>query len=75
MPFIAIVETTDDNRGRFLAATAEEAIAELGRHFPVGSTVADRLQKGERIVTDAYTLALLPLEAEPPRKQQTFAFE
>ena len=30
-----------------------------------------RYAKGERIVTDGYTLAVLPLAAAPPKKQQT----
>jgi len=44
---------------------------ELATEFPVGKSVEERLRKGERIVTDGYTLAVLPLAAAPPKKQQT----
>lgn len=71
MPYIAVAETADDNRARFLAETLEEAIIELGTQYPVGKSVQDRLRKGERVVTDGYTLAVLPLAASPPKKQQT----
>lgn len=71
MPVLALIETADNNRGRFVAASVEDAIEELSRQFPVGSTVAERLRKGERIVNDSYTLAIRPLETEPPKRQQS----
>lgn len=71
MPVVALIETADNNRGRFVAESVDLAIEELGRHFPVGLTVAERLRKGERVVNDSYTLALRPLETEPPKRQQT----
>jgi hypothetical protein len=71
MPYIAVAETAEDNRARFLVDTIDEAIAELATEFPVGKSVEERLRKGERIVTDGYTLAVLPLAAAPPKKQQT----
>jgi hypothetical protein len=71
MAVVALIETADNNRGRFVAASVEDAIEELGRHFPVGATVAERLRKGERIVNDSYTLAIRPLETEPPKTQQS----
>jgi hypothetical protein len=71
MPVVALIETADNNRGRFVAASVEDAIEELARHFPVGATVAERLRKGERIVNDSYTLAIRPLETEPPKTQQS----
>lgn len=70
MPYIAVAETAEDNRARFLAETLDEALAELGTQYPVGKSVQDRLRKGERVVTDGYTLAVLPLAAAPPKKQQ-----
>jgi hypothetical protein len=71
MAVVALIETADNNRGRFVAESVEDAIEELGRHFPVGATVAERLRKGERIVNDSYTLAIRPLETEPPKTQQS----
>lgn len=71
MPYIAVAETAEDNRARFLAESIEDAIAELGTMFPVGKSVEERLRKGERVVTDGYTLAVLPLASAPPKKQQT----
>ena len=71
MPVVALIETTDNNRGRFVADSVEAALEELARHYPVGSTITDRLRKGERIVNDSYTLAIRPFETEPPKKQQT----
>ena len=70
MPFVTLVETSENNRGRFIAETFEAAIAELGRHYPVGATVVDRLKKGERIVTDSYTLAIVPMQSTPTKRQQ-----
>ena len=71
MPVLALVETTDNQRGRFLASTIDEAIRELNRHFPVGATVTDRLRRGEAIVTDAYRLRIVPFEAAAPKRQQS----
>ncbi len=71
MAVVALIETADSNRGRFVAASVEDAIEELGRHFSVGASVADRLRKGERIVNDSYTLAIRPFEVEPPKRQQS----
>lgn len=71
MPFVTLVETSENNRGRFISATIDDALAELGRHYPVGATVAERLKKGERIVTDSYTLAIVPMESGPAKKQRT----
>ena len=71
MAVVALIETADNNRGRFVAASVEDAIEELGRHFPVGATVAERLRKGERLVNESYTLAIRPLETEPPKTQQS----
>lgn len=71
MPYIAVAETAEDNRARFLAETLDEALTKLGTQFPVGKSVQDRLRKGERVVTDGYTLAILPLAAAPPKKQQS----
>ena len=50
MPYIAVAETAEDNRARFLVDTIDEAIAELATEFPVGKSVEERLRKGERIV-------------------------
>ena len=71
MPIIALVETPDNNRGRFIASSVEAAIDELGRHFPVGKSVADRLRRGEKVVTDSYTLALAELTTGTRKKQQS----
>lgn len=71
MPVVALIETAENNRGRFIAETVDAALDELARHYPVGSTVADRLRKGERVVNDSYTLAIRPLETEPPKRQKT----
>lgn len=71
MPFVTLVETSENNRGRFITETLDEALAELGRHYPVGATVADRLKKCERVVTDSYTLAIVPMESAPAKKQRT----
>ena len=71
MPVLALVETTDNQRGRFLASTFEDAIRELSRNFPVGATVTDRLRRGEAIVTDAYRLRIVPFEASTPKRQQS----
>jgi hypothetical protein len=70
MPFVTLVETSENNRGRFISSTMDEALAELGRHYPVGASVADRLKKGERVVTDSYTLAVVALESGPAKKQR-----
>lgn len=71
MPYIAVAETAEDNRARFIAETLDEAIAELGTQFPVGKSVEDRLRKGERVITDGYTLVVLPLATSPVKKQQS----
>ncbi len=71
MSVVVFIETPENNRGRFIAENADSAIAELGRRFPVGATVADPLRKGERVVTDSYTLAVRPLQTAPEKKQQT----
>ena len=71
MPVVALIETADNNRGRFVAESVDAALKELSRHYPVGATVADRLRKGERVVNDSYTLAIRPLETEPPKKQRS----
>ncbi len=71
MSVIALVETSENNRGRFIAPTVEAALDELGRHYPVGRTVADRLKRGEKVVTDSYTLALVELDAGNTKKQQS----
>jgi hypothetical protein len=68
---IALVETSENNRGRFVAPTIEAALDELGRRYPVGRTVADRLKRGEKVVTDSYTLALVELDAGNTKKQQS----
>jgi hypothetical protein len=70
MPFVTLVETSENNRGRFISETMDEALAELGRHYPVGATVTDRLKKGDRVITDSYTLAIVALESGPAKKQR-----
>ena len=71
MTVVALVETPENNRGRFLAASIEDALVELGRHFPVGASVAEKLRRGEVITTDSYRLAIRPLETAPKPRQQT----
>jgi len=68
---IALVETPDNNRGRFIAPSVDSALEELGRHYPVGKSVAERLRRGEKVVTDSYTLALLELDSGSTKKQQS----
>lgn len=70
MPVVVLVETTDSNRGRFLADSSEEAVKELSRHYPIGSSVAQKLVRGASISTDSYTLQILPLQTSPPKRQQ-----
>lgn len=70
MSLVVFVETPDNNRGRFIADSYETAIKELSRQYPIGNTVAERLRRGERIVTEQYTLAIRPLESEPPKRQK-----
>lgn len=69
MPIIALVETPENNRGRFIADSVDAAIEELRQQYPVGASVADRLRRGERVVTDSYTLALLDLDTGRSHKQ------
>lgn len=71
MPIIAFVETPENNRGRFIAASVDAALEELARQFPVGKSVADRLRRGEKVVTDSYTLALAELDTGTNKKQQS----
>ena len=71
MPVVVLVETSDNNRGRFLAATHSEAIDVLSQHYPVGSSVAQKLTRGEKVSTDAYTLKICPLETAPPKRQKS----
>lgn len=66
---VVLVETADDVRGRFLADSVNEAIKELANRFPVGAKVADRLRRGERIVNDAYTLAICWDSTVPPKSR------
>ncbi len=70
MPYLTLVETPEDNRGRFITETTEEAIQELSRHFNVGSTVAEKLRRGDVIATESYRLQVVPLETAPPKRQQ-----
>ena len=58
MPVVVLVETPDNNRGRFLAASPGEAIGVLGRHYPIGASVAQKLTRGEKVSTDSYTLKI-----------------
>lgn len=71
MPVVVLVETPDNNRGRFLAATSSDAIDVLSRHYPVGTSVAKKLTRGEKVSTDSYTLQIQQLETAPPKQQQT----
>ncbi|MBI1310779.1 hypothetical protein GC176_05675 [bacterium] len=71
MPIIALFETPDNNRGRFIASSVDVAFDELARQFPIGKSVADRLRRGEKVVTDSYTLALVELDAGTKKKQQS----
>lgn len=71
MPVLVLVETLDNNRGRFVADSLDAALLELSRQFPIGSTVAERLRRGERIVTEQYVLAVRPFEAAAPPRQRT----
>lgn len=70
MPVVVLVETSDNNRGRFLAASHSEAIEVLGWHYPVGASVAQKLTRGEKVSTDSYTLKICPLETAPPKRQK-----
>ena len=70
MPVVTFVETPDDNRGRFLAASYGEAIEVLSQRFPIGASVAQKLARGERVSTESYTLQIRPLETAPPKRQQ-----
>ena len=70
MPVVVLVETSDNNRGRFLAASHGEAIEVLSRHYPVGSSVAQKLTRGEKVSTESYTLKICPLETAPPKRQK-----
>jgi len=71
MPFLVLAETHDNPRGRFLAETFESATSELARSFPLGTTVTERLRKGEIVATDSYRLRVIPLEASASKRQQT----
>jgi hypothetical protein len=71
VPIIALVETPDNNRGRFIAPSVDAALEELGRQYPVGKSVADRLRRGEKVITDSYTLALAELDSGIRKKQQS----
>ncbi len=70
MPVVVLVETSDNNRGRFLAASHGGAIDVLGQHYPVGASVAQKLTRGEKVSTDSYTLKICPLETAPPKRQK-----
>lgn len=71
MPVVVFVETTDNNRGRFLAASSSDAISILSRYYPVGASVAKKLTRGDKVSTDSYTLQIHLLETAPPKQQQT----
>ena len=62
MPVVVLVETSDNNRG--------DAIEVLGRHYPVGASVAQKLTRGEKVSTDSYTIKICPLETAPPKRQK-----
>lgn len=70
MPVVVLVETSDNNRGRFLAASSGDAIEVLSRQYPVGASVAQKLIRGDRVTTDSYTLQIRPLETAPPKRQK-----
>lgn len=70
MAFIALVETPDDNRGRFIAPDCDTALAELSRRFPIGATVAEKLRRGDVVTTESYRIQLIPLQSSPPKRQQ-----
>ncbi|NQV26478.1 MAG: hypothetical protein HQ518_19145 [Rhodopirellula sp.] len=70
MPVVVLVETPDNSRGRFLAASTGEAIEVLSRHYPVGASVAQKLTRGEVVSTDSYTLKICPLATAPPKRQK-----
>lgn len=70
MPVVVLVETVGNNRGRFLATSTEAAVEELSRHYPVGSSVAQKLARGETVSTDSYTLQIRTLETVPLKRQQ-----
>ena len=71
MAVVAVVETPENNRGRFLAASIYDAIEELGRHFPIGASVAEKLRRGDVVATDSYRLAIRSLETASKARQQT----
>jgi hypothetical protein len=71
MAVVAVVETPENNRGRFLAASIDDAIEELGRHFPIGASVAEKLRRGDVVATDSYRLAIRSLETASKARQQT----
>lgn len=71
MSFLVLAETQDNPRGRFLVETFEAATTELARFFPLGTTVIERLRKGELIATDSYRLRVIPFESAAPKRQQS----
>jgi len=70
MPVVVLVETPDNNRGRFLAASSGEAIDVLSQSYPVGASVSQKLARGDRVSTESYTLQIRPLETAPPKRQK-----
>ena len=71
MSYLVLAETLENPRGRFVADSFDAATTELGRFFPLGATVIERLRKGEMVVTDSYRLRVVPYEAQPPKRQQS----
>jgi hypothetical protein len=70
MPVVVFVETPDNNRGRFVAASHADAVAVLSRHYPVGASVAQKLARGEKVSTDSYALKICEMETAPPKRQK-----
>ena len=70
MPVVVLVETSDNNRGRFLAASSTEAIEVLSQYYPIGASVPQKLTRGEKVSTDSYTLKISTLETAPPKRQK-----
>lgn len=70
MPVMVLVETSDNNRGRFFSESHADAIEVLRRYYPVGASVAQKLTRGEKVGTDSYSIRICRLETAPPKRQQ-----
>lgn len=70
MPVMVLVETSDNNRGRFFADSPADAVEVLSRYYPVGASVAQKLARGDKVSTDSYILRICRMETTPPKRQK-----